>query len=124
MDEDKKVTQLAIVFKNRALDWFMSLAVKSPQGSPKIVVDVKKALINEFQRPSLEDQHMNEMIEIRQKPQYLVWEIYHKFKQMKGKLKYPITDMQHRKLFINSLLPHFKYPLRQQKFQTQSEALQ
>jgi hypothetical protein len=32
--------------------------------------------------------------------------------------------MQHRQLFVNSLLPHLKYPLRQQKFQTQVEALQ
>ena len=43
---------------------------------------------------------------------------------MKGKLKYPIPDMQHRKLFIKSLFPHFKYPLRQQKFQTQAKDLQ
>jgi uncharacterized protein YaaN involved in tellurite resistance len=43
---------------------------------------------------------------------------------LKGKLKYAITDMQHRHLFVNSLLPHLKYPLRQQKFQTQVEALQ
>jgi hypothetical protein len=27
-------------------------------------------------------------------------------------------------MFVNSLLPHLKYPLRQQKFQTQAEALQ
>jgi hypothetical protein len=32
--------------------------------------------------------------------------------------------MQHRHLFVNSLLPHLKYPLRQQKFQMQAEALQ
>jgi hypothetical protein len=32
--------------------------------------------------------------------------------------------MQHRQLFKNSLLPYFKYPLRQQKFQTQHEAFQ
>jgi hypothetical protein len=31
--------------------------------------------------------------------------------------------MQHRKLFINSLFPHFKYPLNKKKFQTQVEAL-
>jgi hypothetical protein len=42
---------------------------------------------------------------------------------LKGKLKYAMTDMQHRNLFVNSLLPHLKYPLRQQKFQTQAEAL-
>ena len=39
-------------------------------------------------------------------------------------MKYPISDMQHKHLFIYSLLPHFKYPLRQQKFQNQAEALQ
>jgi hypothetical protein len=43
---------------------------------------------------------------------------------LKGKLIYAMTDMQHRHIFVNSLLPHFKYPLRQQKFQTQVEALQ
>jgi hypothetical protein len=35
-----------------------------------------------------------------------------------------MTDMQHRNMFINSLLPHLKYPLCKQKFQTQAEALQ
>ena len=66
---------------------------------------------------------MNEMIEVRQKPGESVWDIDHKFKTLKGKMKYPISDMQHRQLFINYLLPHFKYPLRQQKFQTQVEEL-
>jgi hypothetical protein len=47
-----------------------------------------------------------------------------KFKILKGKLKYPITDMHHRHLFVNSLLACLKYPSRQQKFQTQAEALQ
>jgi hypothetical protein len=47
-----------------------------------------------------------------------------KFKRLKGKLKYPITNIQHRNLFVNSLFPHLKYPLRKQKFQTQAEALQ
>ncbi len=32
--------------------------------------------------------------------------------------------MQDRHLFVNSLLPHLKYPLRQEKFHTQVEALQ
>jgi hypothetical protein len=63
---------------------------------------------------------MKEMIEIRQKPGESVWEIEQRFKRLKGKLTYEITDMQHRHLFVNSLLPHLKYPLRQQKFQTQA----
>jgi hypothetical protein len=35
-----------------------------------------------------------------------------------------MTDMRHRHIFLNSLLPHLKYPLRKQNFQTQVEALQ
>jgi hypothetical protein len=67
---------------------------------------------------------MNEMIEIKKKPGESSWEIDERLKRLKGKLKYAITDMQHRSLFVNSLLPHSKYPLRQHKFQTQEEALQ
>jgi hypothetical protein len=32
--------------------------------------------------------------------------------------------MQHRNLFINLVFAHPKYPLKQQKFHTQAEALQ
>jgi hypothetical protein len=84
---------------------------------------VKILLVNGFQKPSSEDQYMNEIIEISKKPRESVWEIDERFKRLKGKLKYAITDMQHRHLFVNSLLPHLKYPLRQQKFQTHAEAL-
>jgi hypothetical protein len=48
---------------------------------------VKRQLINEFQKPSSEDQFMNEMIEIKQKPGESVWEVDQKFKRLKGKLK-------------------------------------
>jgi hypothetical protein len=123
-DEDTNLTQLSITLRDHALDWYMSLDVNSPQGVPKTITDMKKLLVNEFQKPSSEDQYMNEMIEIRKKPGESVWEIDQRFKHLKGKLKYSITDMQHRNLFVNSLLPHLKYPLRQQKFQNQAEALQ
>jgi hypothetical protein len=67
---------------------------------------------------------MNEMIEVRHKPRESIWDIDQKFKTLKSKMKCTISDMQHRQLFINSLLPHFKYPLRQHKFQNQAETLQ
>jgi hypothetical protein len=101
----------------------MSLAVNSPPGVTRTIADVKKLLINEFQNPSSEDQYMNEMIEIRKKPGESIWEIDQRFNFVKFKLKYVMTDMQHRHLFVNSLLPHLKYPLRQQNLQTQAEAL-
>jgi hypothetical protein len=122
-DEDTKLAQLAITLRDCALDWYMSIAVNNPPRVTRTIEDVKNLLINEFQKPSSEDQYMNEMIRIRKKPGESVWEIDQKFKCLKGKLKYVMTDMQHRHLFVNSLLPHLKYPLRQQKFQTQVEAL-
>jgi hypothetical protein len=118
------LAQLAITLRDRALDWYMSLDVNSPPGTTRTLAEVRRLLINEFQKPNSEDQYMNEMIEIRQKPGESVWEIDQRFKRLKGKLRYAMTDMQHRHLFVNSLLPHLKYPLRQHKFQTQAEALQ
>jgi hypothetical protein len=53
-----------------------------------------------------------------------IWEFDQNFKRLKGNLKYDITDMHHRNLFVNSLFTYLKYPLRQKKFQTQDEALQ
>jgi hypothetical protein len=53
----------------------MRLDVNNPQGVPNSIANVKKILINEFHKPSSEDQYMNEMIEIRQKPSESFWEI-------------------------------------------------
>jgi hypothetical protein len=36
---------------------------------------------------------------------------------LKGKIKYVMKDMKHRHLFVNSLLPHLKYPLQQQQLE-------
>jgi hypothetical protein len=83
-DEDTKLAQLAIMLRDHALDWYMSLAVNSPPGTTQTIADVKKLLINEFQKPSSEDQYMNEMIEIRQKPGESVWEIDQRFKMVEG----------------------------------------
>jgi hypothetical protein len=116
--------QLAITLRDCALDGYMSLDVKIPLGVTKTIAYVKKLLINEFQKPRSEDQYMTKMIEIRKKLGESVWEIDHRFKRLKGKLKYEIAHMQYRHLFVNSLLPHLEYSLRQQKFKTQAEALQ
>jgi hypothetical protein len=57
--------QLDIMLRDHALDWYMSLATNIPRGTTKMIRDIKKLLINEFQKPSSEDQYMNEMIDIR-----------------------------------------------------------
>jgi hypothetical protein len=83
-------------------------------------------LINQREHYCLDNQSSEEF---RKREAHLpvgesVGEIDQIFKRLKGKLKYLMTEMQHQHLFVNSLLPHLKYPLRQQKFQMQDEALQ
>jgi hypothetical protein len=43
----------------------MVFSTNNPTRTPTIVANVKRQLINEFQKPSSEDQFMNEMIEIK-----------------------------------------------------------
>jgi hypothetical protein len=111
------------MLRYRALNWYLSLDMNNVPRTTRTLDNINKLLINEFHRLSSEYQYMNKMIEIRQKLGESVWKIDKIFKRLKGKLKYLMTDMQHRHLFVNSLLPHLKYPLRQRKFQTQAEAL-
>jgi hypothetical protein len=51
-DEDTKLAQLAITLRDRALDWYMSLAINNPPRTTRTIADIKKLLINEFQKPS------------------------------------------------------------------------
>jgi RNase P/RNase MRP subunit POP5 len=74
-DDAEKVVQLAIMFRNHALDWYIHVEVKNTQGVSGTVKEIKHAFIIDFQRPKLEDQFMNEMIEVRQKPGDSVWDI-------------------------------------------------
>jgi hypothetical protein len=50
--KDTKLAQLAITLRDRALDWSMSLSTNNPPGKIKTIVDIKKLLINEFQKLS------------------------------------------------------------------------
>jgi hypothetical protein len=95
IDEDTKLAQLAITLRDCTLEWYMSLDTNSALGMIRTLADIKKLLINEFQKLSSEDQYMNEMIEIRQKLVEFVWEIDQRFKRLKGNLKYLMTNMQH-----------------------------
>jgi hypothetical protein len=51
IDEDTKLTCLAITLRGHVLDWYMSLDVNSPPVVTKTIADVKKILINKFQKP-------------------------------------------------------------------------
>jgi hypothetical protein len=45
-NEDTKLAQLAITLRDRAMDWYMSLATNNPPGTTRTIVDIKKLLIN------------------------------------------------------------------------------
>jgi hypothetical protein len=53
----------------------MILATRNPPRTTKMIAYIKKLLINEFQKPSSEDQYMNKMIEIKQRPGEYIWDI-------------------------------------------------
>ena len=72
--------QLAIRLRDQALDWYMSLDMNNVPRTTRTLDDIKKLLINEFQKPSSKYQYINEMIEIRKKPGESVWEIDQIFK--------------------------------------------
>ena len=61
------------MLRDHALDRYMSLDTNSAPGMMRTLADIKKLLINEFQKPRSEDQYMNEMIKIRQKLGKSVW---------------------------------------------------
>jgi hypothetical protein len=48
IDEDTKLAHLSITLRDRTLDWCMILAANSPPGTTRMIVDIKKLLINEF----------------------------------------------------------------------------
>jgi hypothetical protein len=54
-----KLTQLSIILRDHALDWYMSLDVNIPWGIANTIADVKKLLVNEFQKPSSENEYIN-----------------------------------------------------------------
>jgi hypothetical protein len=66
-DEDTKLAQLVITLRDHAVDWYMSLDMNSSPRMTTTLVDIKKSLINEFQKSSSKCQYMNKMIEIRHK---------------------------------------------------------
>jgi hypothetical protein len=47
-DEDTKIAQLAIMLRNPALDWYMSLDVTNPPGVTRTIPDMKIILLNDF----------------------------------------------------------------------------
>jgi hypothetical protein len=63
--EDTKISHISVMLRDRALVWYTILDANNSLGTTRMIRDIKKLLINEFQKPISEDQYMNKMIEIR-----------------------------------------------------------
>jgi hypothetical protein len=50
IDEDTKLVQLPIMLRDYTLDWYMSLDTNITPGMTRTLDDIKKLLINEFQK--------------------------------------------------------------------------
>jgi hypothetical protein len=48
IDEYTKLSQLTIMLRDLAFDWYMGLDVNNPLGATQTIAYVKKLLINEF----------------------------------------------------------------------------
>ena len=109
MDNDIKMAQLTITFKDRALSWFM----KYSNAQVRTLPQVKDTLIAEFKKPKSEYQCMTELKEFKHKPIELVWEFDQKFKTLLDQVSFDIDAQQHKEWFIALLLPHIRLSLMQ-----------
>jgi hypothetical protein len=122
-DDDTKITQLVMTFKDRALLWYMKYESIAHVGQDRTLVDIRKALLKEFQKPKSKSQCITKLKEIKQLQNESIWDFDQRFKILMDQLTFHIIDEQHREWFIVGFLPHIHFPLTQQKITSQSKAL-
>ena len=89
-----------------------------------MIEDVKRDFVKEFKLPQTDQQGLSEMWEIKQREGETSWDLMWRFKDVIGKLSYPIDPNHQRDLFIKALLPLTRTPLTQQKIETLQDALE
>jgi hypothetical protein len=99
-DDDAKIAQLEMTFKDHTLLWYMKYHTTTPMGQTRTLVDVRQALLKELQKPKSESQCITEMKEIKQILNELVWDYDQIFKILKDHITFQILDEQHREWFI------------------------
>ena len=81
-------------------------------------------MILEFRKPQSESQCITEIKEIKQAPEETVWDFDQRFKKLMAKVRFQMSNMQHKEWFIVALMLYIRRPLMQQKIATQMEALE
>jgi hypothetical protein len=117
-DDDVKIVQLEMTFRDHALLWYMKYHNTTPVGQTRTLAEVRQALLKEFQKPKSQSQCITELKEIKKIVNESVWDYDQRFKILKDRLTFQIPDEQHREWFIAGLFPHICFPLMQQKIVT------
>jgi len=123
-DEVVKIPQLETTFIGRALVWYMKLHSTTPIGHAWTLAEIRQELLKEFKKPKYELEYITELKEIKQVQTKSVWDFDKIFNDVMGRIACQIPDKQHREWVIVGLLPHICGPQIQQKFASQSEALE
>ena len=107
--------------RERALRWFIkwSEAHQNP-----LIDNVKEEFVKEFKLPQTDQQGLFELWEIKQREGETAWDLMRRFKDVIGKLSYPIDRNNQRDWFIKAHLPLTRTPLTQQKIDTLQDALE
>jgi hypothetical protein len=110
-DDDTKLVQLEINFRDCALARYMILEESILARHKNTLAEIRLAVIDEFKKPKSESQCIVELKEIKQAPGESVWDFYQRFKVLRDWLSFNIPDEQHREWFIVTLLPHIWLPI-------------
>ena len=81
-------------------------------------------LFEEFKKPKSEARYITELKEIKQFPNETIWDFDHHFKKLMARVRFQMSDVQHKEWFITALVQHFRQQLMQQNIATQSEDLE
>lgn len=116
----KKET-LVSALQDRVLTWYIK---NSNDNSNTGIADIQIVLNREFSRPKLEAQSIIGFKEMTMLPSETPWELDQRLKCTICEANMTLTDGQHHKWFVASLMPHLRNVLLQQRLTTQAKALE
>ena len=117
---DIKKAHIIITLRGHALDWFMKFSAAPIKTPHKTLEEIRAAMISEFRKPKSESQCITEIKEIKQALAEAVWDFDQWFKTLMAKVRFKMSDVQHKEWFIATLLPHIQGLLMQPKIELQT----
>jgi len=112
---------LVIAQKDCALTWYIKYCYDNPL---ETLAETKIALNKEFSKTKIDSQSVVGFKDITLRVDETLWELFQRLKCMIREANMQLIDGQHREWFIDSLLPHLRIALSQQKIETQAKALE